>query len=52
MTEKEKMLAGELYDCGDAELLALWHRAKDLARDYNLPILAIPKEKVSFSMNY
>ena len=21
MTEKEKMLAGELYDCGDPELL-------------------------------
>lgn len=35
MTEKEKMLAGELYDCGDAELLAQWHRAKDLMRDYN-----------------
>ena len=35
MTEKEKMLAGELYDCGDPELLALWHKAKDLARDYN-----------------
>lgn len=35
MTEKEKMLAGELYDCGAPELLALWHKAKDLARDYN-----------------
>lgn len=35
MTELEKMLAGELYDCGDPELLALWHKAKDLARDYN-----------------
>lgn len=35
MTEKEKTLAGELYDCGDPELLALWHKAKDLARDYN-----------------
>lgn len=35
MTEKEKMLAGELYDCGDPELPALWHKAKDLARDYN-----------------
>ena len=35
MSEKEKMLAGELYDCGDAELLELWHRAKDLVRDYN-----------------
>lgn len=35
MTEKEKMLAGELYDCGDAELLTQWHKAKDLVRDYN-----------------
>lgn len=34
-TEREKMLAGELYDCGDAELLACWHRAKDLVRAYN-----------------
>lgn len=35
MTEKEKMLAGQLYDCGDPELLARWHLAKDLVRDYN-----------------
>ena len=35
MTEKEKMLAGQLYDCGDEELLTQWHKAKDLARDYN-----------------
>lgn len=35
MTEREKMLAGRLYDCGDPELLDLWHRAKDLVRDYN-----------------
>lgn len=35
MTEREKMLAGELYDCGDVELLNQWHRAKDLVRDYN-----------------
>ena len=45
MTEKEKMLAGELYDCGDAELLALWHRAKDLARDYNLANSSDTKRK-------
>ena len=31
MTEKEKMLAGQLYDCGDEELLTQWHKAKDLA---------------------
>lgn len=35
MTEREKMLAGELYDCGDKELLAQWHKAKNLTRDYN-----------------
>lgn len=35
MTEREKMLAGELYDCGDEELLTQWHKAKDLMRDYN-----------------
>lgn len=45
MTEKEKMLAGELYDCGDAELLTLWHRAKDLARDYNLTNSSDTKRK-------
>lgn len=35
MTEREKMLAGQLYDCGDEELLTQWHKAKDLMRDYN-----------------
>lgn len=35
MTERGKMLAGQLYDCGDPELLTQWHRAKDLMRDYN-----------------
>lgn len=35
MTEREKMLAGELYDCGDKELIDRWHLAKDLARAYN-----------------
>ena len=35
MTEREKMLAGLLYDCGDPELLTQWHKAKDLIRDYN-----------------
>ncbi len=35
MTEKEKMLAGELYDCGDGELMDLWNRGKNLMRQYN-----------------
>lgn len=35
MTEREKMLAGQLYDCGDPELLTQWHKAKNLVRSYN-----------------
>ena len=35
MTEREKMLAGELYDCGDPKLLSRWHEAKDLILLYN-----------------
>ena len=30
MTEREKMLAGELDDCGDEELLTQWHKAKNV----------------------
>ena len=45
MTEREKMLAGKLYDCGDSELLAQWHKAKDLARDYNQTNSAQADEK-------
>lgn len=35
MTEREKMMAGELYDCGDEELITQWHKAKNLTREYN-----------------
>lgn len=35
MTEREKMLAGLLYDCGDMELITQWHKAKNLVRNYN-----------------
>ncbi|MCI9442484.1 MAG: sugar O-acetyltransferase [Ruminococcus sp.] len=45
MTEREKMLAGQLYDCGDKELLAQWHRAKDLIRNYNNADSANTEEK-------
>lgn len=45
MTEREKMLAGQLYDCGDKELLTQWHKAKDLARDYNQTDSANAQEK-------
>lgn len=34
-TEKEKMLAGLPYDCADTELLARWHKAKRLQKEYN-----------------
>lgn len=34
-TEKEKMLAGENYDCGSPELLERWHLAKRLQTEYN-----------------
>lgn len=34
-TEKEKMLSGEIYDCGDTELITRWHKAKELQRKYN-----------------
>ncbi|MBR4080492.1 MAG: sugar O-acetyltransferase, partial [Clostridia bacterium] len=35
MTEKEKMLAGMLYDPSDAELTELLIKARKLARQYN-----------------
>lgn len=35
MTEKEKMLAGIPYDCGDKELLQQWHKAKALLFNFN-----------------
>lgn len=34
MTEKQKMLAGEIYDCSDPELLERWHKAKSLQKAY------------------
>lgn len=33
-TEKEKMLAGELYNAGNKELITRWHRAKQLMKMY------------------
>lgn len=35
-TEREKMLAGESYDCSDNELITRWHQAKQLTREYYL----------------
>ena len=45
MTEREKMLAGQIYDCGDEELLLQWHRAKDLVWEYNSAKSTDGKEK-------
>ncbi|GAA1193962.1 sugar O-acetyltransferase [Brevibacterium sp. ACRRH] len=36
MSEKDKMLAGEMYDSSDPELTALRVKARKLARKYNL----------------
>lgn len=33
-TEKEKMLAGELYDPGDPQLLSRWYQAHRLMKEY------------------
>ena len=35
MTEKEKMLAGQLYDPADEELIALREKAHALSKQYN-----------------
>ena len=35
MTEKEKMLGGEFYDCGDPELMEMWYYGKNLTQKYN-----------------
>jgi len=35
MTEKEKMLAGELYDPSDPELMKLWTLGKNMMQQYN-----------------
>lgn len=35
MTEKEKSLAGKIYDPDDSELLALRRKAHRLCTDYN-----------------
>ena len=45
VTEREKMLAGELYDYGDPALLTQRHKPKDLTRDYNQTDSADSDEK-------
>ena len=45
-TELEKMLAGELYDCGDPELMKIWSSGKNLMRQYNLVDYSDRKEQM------
>lgn len=45
MTEKEKMLAGQLYDPSDPELVTMQVKARKLARRYNLIDEDRPDEK-------
>ncbi|MDX1363354.1 sugar O-acetyltransferase [Arenibacter latericius] len=35
MTEKEKMLGGDYYDSRDAELIEMYHKARNLLKEYN-----------------
>jgi len=45
MTEREKMLAGELYDPLDPELVAARERARDLCQDLNATRESQPHER-------
>jgi maltose O-acetyltransferase len=45
MTEREKMLAGELYDASDAELTAMRKRARALMRAYQATTEEQPAER-------
>ena len=45
MTEREKMLAGMLYDPSDPELTSMLIRARKLARQYNLTDEDEPEKK-------
>ena len=48
MTEKEKMLAGMLYDPSDRELTALLVKARKLARRYNQIVEDEPEKRKLF----
>jgi maltose O-acetyltransferase len=45
MTEREKMLAGRLYDAGDGELVGMRKRARALMRAYNATTEEEPDER-------
>jgi maltose O-acetyltransferase len=46
-TEREKMLAGELYDAGDPELAALRLRARELVREFNQTRATEPERRTA-----
>ena len=48
MTEKEKMLAGELYDCADKELMEIWNREKIWPENITLSLMRTKKAKIKF----
>ncbi|HXU81460.1 MAG TPA: sugar O-acetyltransferase, partial [Polyangia bacterium] len=45
MTERERMLAGELYDASDPELAAMRRRARALTRAFNATTEEEPEER-------
>ena len=49
-TEKAKMLAGEVYNCLDPELVAARQRANDLFRSYNLATEANERRSILESL--
>ncbi|HKO79544.1 MAG TPA: maltose acetyltransferase domain-containing protein [Chitinophagaceae bacterium] len=50
-TEYEKMLAGELYDAGDRELLTMRIKAREGTREYNqTPFDKLLREKLLKSL--
>jgi maltose O-acetyltransferase len=51
MTEKEKMIRGELYDAADAELVELRKRARLLCREYNLSSAEEEEKRVGILKN-
>lgn len=50
-TEREKMLAGELYDCADEDLQKRWHKAKELTRQYNYIVPTTETQKRTEILN-
>lgn len=47
LTEREKMLAGEIYDSRDSELIGMYHNAKNLLEEFN----NAPSTEAEFKFN-